>query len=168
MWQKVSVLSVVSDARRAFVAGNLLECRRGESFAMVVLNDRRRSARPSTRRQAPRWLVNRNAQIYLKAAATETAPRMLFGYTHDMSARGLSLTLPALDCSVQDLFDLKEPLEIVIAVTPEVIKVKATPVHCETTSNELPIESACIGVEITEHDNGYQRYLDYLKEFQAG
>jgi hypothetical protein len=134
---------------------------------MVTLNDRRRSPRPTTRRQAPRWLINRNAQIYLRSAAVDAAPRMLFGYTHDMSATGLSLTLPALDCSVQELFDLTEPLEIVIAVTPEVIKVKVTPVHCETTSNVVPVESACIGVAINEHDNGYQRYLQYLKEFQA-
>lgn len=133
---------------------------------MIALNDRRRSARPTTRRQAPRWLINRNAQIYLKSAALDAAPRMLFGYTYDMSATGLSLTLPALDCSVQELFDLTEPLEIVIAVTPEVIKVKATPVHCETTSDVVPIESACIGVEINERDNGYQRYLEYLKEYQ--
>lgn len=134
---------------------------------MAALNDRRRNPREPSRRRAPRWLVNRNVQIYLKSAAVDSAPRQLFGYTHDLSATGLALTLPALDCSVQDLFDLKEPLEIVIAVTPEVIKVRALPVHCETTNDVVPIESACIGVHINEQDNGYQRYLEYLKEFQA-
>jgi hypothetical protein len=61
---------------------------------------------------------------------------------------------------------MEEPLEVVIATTPQVIRVKARPVHCETTSALLPVESACLGMLIDEQDNGYPKYLEYLSEFQ--
>lgn len=125
--------------------------------------------RETTRRSAPRLLINRNVQLCINSSApdSDTAhqPKLLFGCTHDMSATGLSLTLPALDCSVQELFGMDEPLEVVIATTPELIRVKARLVYCETTSALLPVESACIGLMIDEQDSGYTKYLEYLREF---
>lgn len=138
---------------------------------MAVLNDRRKTPRETTRRNAPRLLINRNAQLYLQSAAPASGsaepPRLLFGYTYDLSATGLSITLPALDCSVQELFDMEESLEVVLATTPELIRVKARPVHCETTGEMMIMESACIGLLITEQDNGYGKYLEYLRELQS-
>ncbi|HEX8748203.1 MAG TPA: hypothetical protein VF717_13600 [Pyrinomonadaceae bacterium] len=61
---------------------------------------------------------------------------------------------------------MEEPLDVIIGTTPELIRVKASPVHCETTSTLLPVESACIGLLIDEQDDGYQMYLKYLREFQ--
>jgi hypothetical protein len=133
---------------------------------MAVLNDRRRATRGQSRRRTPRWCVDRTIQIHINEPPGRVEPLMLIGRTYDMSATGLSIQLPALDCDIQDLFDGPGPLEVVISTTPTLIRVKATPVHCETIVHGLPDKSASIGMRIEQEDSGYSKYLEYLSEFQ--
>lgn len=134
---------------------------------MAILNDRRRTTRGQSRRRAPRWRVNRNVQIHLKqAAAKSKQPLILMGYTYDLSETGLSIHLPALDCNIQDLFVEAGNLEVVLSITPRLVRVKARPVHCETIIPDLPDRSASIGMVIDEDDRNYLTYIEYLREFQ--
>jgi hypothetical protein len=133
---------------------------------MATLNDRRRSARGQSRRETPRWWINRNIQIYINQPPEGITPLVLMGRTYDMSATGLSVHFPALDCDIQDLFDGAGQLEVVISTTPTLVRFKATPVHCETIVPGLPDKSACIGMRVDQEDSGYQKYLEYLREFQ--
>lgn len=134
---------------------------------MAVLNDRRRTTRPQNRRGAPRWWVNRNVQLHLSRPVAESnQPLILMGYTYDMSATGLSVHLPALDCNIQNLFDEAGKLEVVLSTTPRLVRVKARPVHCETIVPGLPDKNACIGMLVDEQDSNYSTYIEYLREFQ--
>jgi hypothetical protein len=136
---------------------------------MAALNDRRQITRDPSRRQTPRWWVNRNAQIHisqLEPSADRKQPLILMGYTYDMSATGLSVHLPALDCGIQELLGTGGPLEVVLSITPKQVKVKATPVHCETIKPGMLHTSACIGMRIDQEDESYSNYLEYLREFQ--
>jgi hypothetical protein len=137
---------------------------------MALLNDRRQTMRGQSRRRAPRWWINRNAQIYLGQSLTPAdsskQPLILMGYTYDLSATGLSVYLPALDCDIQDLLNENGQVEVVLSTTPRQVKVKATPVRCETIVPALQDKSACIGMRIDQHDNNYQKYIEYLREFQ--
>ena len=97
-------------------------------------------------------------------AGGNKGPLILIGRTYDLSASGLSVYLPAVDCNIQELFD--EKLDVVFSITPMRVKVKATPVRCETIVPGLPDKSACIGMKIDQQDGGYPKYLEYLREFQ--
>jgi hypothetical protein len=137
---------------------------------MTLLNDRRQTMRGQSRRQAPRWWVNRNAQIHLRQTEAPTdgrkQPLILMGYTYDMSATGLSVYLPSLDCNIQDLLNESGQLDVVLSITPRQVKVKVISVRCETIVPALPDKSACIGMCIDQQDSGYPTYIEYLREFQ--
>lgn len=134
---------------------------------MAVLNDRRQTRRGQSRRQSPRWWVNRNVQIHVSPSTAERKkPLILMGYTYDMSATGLSVHLPALDCNIQDLFEESNNLEVVLSTTPTMVRVRAKPVHCETIVPGLPDKSASIGMVVDEQDTNYPTYIDYLRELQ--
>lgn len=136
---------------------------------MAVINDRRGSARGRSRRQTPRLWLTRNVQIHisqLHPASHAAQPLILMGYTYDLSATGLSVFLPALDCNIQELFDDGDSLDIVLSTTPRQVKVKATPIHCEAEVPGLMDKSACIGMRIDQQDSGYPNYVEYLHEFQ--
>ena len=133
---------------------------------MATINDRRFTPRGHGRRQMPRLLVKWNVQIHLRQGPDATKPpKILFGFTYDISPDGLSVVLPALDCEVQELFDLGDPLDVVLATTPRTIKVKAAAVHCETDFPLQVIKSACIGMRVQREDDSYHRYVEFIREF---
>jgi hypothetical protein len=141
---------------------------KGKSNPIATLNDRRQTTRGQSRRRTPRWRVNRNVQIHVSQpnqSADRKQPLILMGYTQDLSATGLSIYLPALDCNIHDLLEGAGSLEVVLSTTPRQVRVKATPVHCETIAPGLIDKSATIGMLIDEQDSNYPNYIEYLREF---
>jgi hypothetical protein len=88
------------------------------------------------------------------------------GHTYDLSATGLSVNLPAVDCDIQGMFDDGGLIEIVLSITPRLVRVKVKPVHCETIVPGIPHKSACIGMKIDREDKDYPNYIEYLRELQ--
>jgi hypothetical protein len=138
---------------------------------MALLNERRQTPRGQSRRLAPRWIFYQNVQTRFSLHDLDLGDAskdiILMGQTYDLSATGLSIVIPLVDCSIRDLLDASGTVWILIETQSGYVEVKAAPVHCENVGAAISGKSACIGMRIEDTlESSYRKYIQFLREFQ--
>lgn len=121
------------------------------------------------RRRAARRKVRLNAVVSLHNAKTANIdgshkqPSVLEGYTHDVSATGLALILPAVRIGDHHLTHQEHTLQIKLELhAGQTLLVRAVAVRYEPLDSETNEKSYLVGMHIL--DTGDQkRFDDYLQ-----
>ena len=127
------------------------------------------------RRHAPRYRARLPCTVSLmeqenRSAHASTHARTLVGHTHDLSATGLALVLPAIRIGQRYLMGEGRSILVVLELPAGKIRLRATPVRYERLDTETQSESGyLIGAHIGEmSDEDRALFIEYLKKLRAG
>lgn len=127
-----------------------------------LIGNRRRAARYRTHIKVTVALSDMKPTAIHTSAAGGALPT-LKGHTRDISATGLALVTPAIRIGGRYLTGEGQDLLVTLDISPQPIRIHATPVRYEQLGREDEETGYLIGLHITSMDDGERsRYMQYL------
>jgi hypothetical protein len=118
------------------------------------------------RRRAPRFCLRLPCAVSLhEPQGVRRAAQELAGFTHDLSASGLSLVLPAVRVGERYLTGAGVMLRVRLEYPTGPLELLATPVHYDQYDEEDSVKRFLVGVRIVEMSEAERaRYEAHLKQ----
>jgi hypothetical protein len=119
------------------------------------------------RRRAARHRVRLPVVVSLMNVRVLATPATLSGHTHDVSADGLGLVLPAIRIGDRYLVGEDHTLRVTLKLPGAHARLYARPVRYERLEDDQPDKGFLIGLRLTEtHDPDYAAFGEYLQSLK--